>query len=264
MKYIPLLLTASVDPRGMKSAMFSVEEREKMYMDTLNYYIKYFGRYKKDEYTLVFLENSGWDINNIRKHLISRNNVNVEMISLNPLIFKQEHGKGYNEMLMLDEGVKLSKSICESGAFFKVTGRFPIYNVRQLMKECYKRDDFTLIMDFYDQSFFRKLGFPFKKVGCECRYWGVRLSFYNKYLRGFYKNLQGDKYIEGELYRYLIPLKEKGFYKRFLHQAIIGGKASVHKENKSIFLNTNNISFISFMKYGVRQFSRFFFPKLWI
>lgn len=29
MKYIPLLLTASVDPRGMKSAMFSVNEREK-------------------------------------------------------------------------------------------------------------------------------------------------------------------------------------------------------------------------------------------
>ena len=244
--------------------MFSVNEREKMYIDTLNYYIKYLGRYKKDQYTLVFLENSGWNINNIRKCLISRNNVSVEMISLNPHIFKQEHGKGYNEMLMLDVGIKLSKNILEYGAFFKVTGRFPIYNVRTLMKECYKRSDFTLIMDFYDQSFFLRLGLPFKKVGCECRYYAVRISFYEKYLRNFYHNLQGDKYIEGELYKYLITVKGKGFYKRFLHQAIIGGKASVHKENKNVFLNTNNISFVSFVKYGIRQFSRLFFPKLWI
>ena len=36
---MPLLLTTSIDTRGMRGAMFSAEERERMYVDTLNFYI---------------------------------------------------------------------------------------------------------------------------------------------------------------------------------------------------------------------------------
>ena len=39
---MPLLLTASIDTRGMRGAMFSAEERERMYVDTLNFYISEF------------------------------------------------------------------------------------------------------------------------------------------------------------------------------------------------------------------------------
>ena len=39
---MPLLLTASIDTRGMRGAMFSAEERERMYIDTLNFYISEF------------------------------------------------------------------------------------------------------------------------------------------------------------------------------------------------------------------------------
>lgn len=49
----PILLTGSVDTRGMKGAEFSAEEREKMYIDTLNYYISDLSK-RKDYFILVF------------------------------------------------------------------------------------------------------------------------------------------------------------------------------------------------------------------
>jgi hypothetical protein len=40
MNKIPLLMTASVATRGMKGADFTDEEREKMYLSTIRFYIK--------------------------------------------------------------------------------------------------------------------------------------------------------------------------------------------------------------------------------
>ena len=55
---LPILLTASVETRGMKGAKFSAREREKMYVDTLNYYISDLSK-RKGDFILVFAENSG-------------------------------------------------------------------------------------------------------------------------------------------------------------------------------------------------------------
>ena len=87
MNYIPLVLTASVDPRGMRSAMFSIPEREKMYVDTLNYYIRYFGKYPKDTFSIIFVENSGWDLNRIFDQLHRKPNVNIEMFYYRRIYF---------------------------------------------------------------------------------------------------------------------------------------------------------------------------------
>lgn len=265
MNYIPLVLTASVDPRGMKSAMFSVSEREKMYIDTLNFYIKDFGKHPKDFFSIIFVENSGWNLNRISSQLQRSSNTNIDMISLSPDLFCQKHGKGYNEMLLLDLCIQENKTIAQYGAFFKATGRFPIYNVRRLMKECSKKNNFSLIMDFYDQSCLKKLGLPFSKRSCECRYWATSTSFYNHFFKGFYKILEGDKYVEHELFNLLYPLKDrKDIYTRFKTQAFIGGKASVHNKDKSFFLTSNNVSILNIGKYAIRQLVRLILPNLWI
>lgn len=265
MNYIPLVLTASVDPRGMRSAMFSIPEREKMYVNTLNYYIRYFGKYPKDTFSIIFVENSGWDLNRILDQLHRKPNVNIEMLSLSPNLFCQEHGKGYNEMLLLDLCVQDNKTIAKYGAFFKATGRFPIYNIRKLMRECVQKHNFSLIMDFYDQSFLKKIGLPFSKRSCECRYWAVSTCFYTHFFKGFYKNMAGDKYVENEFFNLLYPLKEKkGVYTRFKNQAFIGGKASVHNKDKSFFLQSKNVSVFNIGKYAVRQLTRIIFPNLWL
>lgn len=134
---IPILLTASVDTRGMKGSKFTAEEREKMYVDTLNYYIKLFGREKRDT-TLVFVENSGWSSDSILNQLYKNDKVTIEYLSLVPSDFVQEKGKSYNEMLLIDKAIEKSSSIKDNGCFFKVTGRFPIANLNVLVNEVYK------------------------------------------------------------------------------------------------------------------------------
>lgn len=61
MQYIPILMSASVSPHGMKGAMYSDEEREQMYISTLQFYLKNF-----PQFHYVFVENSGWDLSRIR------------------------------------------------------------------------------------------------------------------------------------------------------------------------------------------------------
>ena len=135
---LPILLTASVDPRGMKGAKFSAEERERMYVDTLNYYITDLSS-RKGTFQLVFAENSGWNPKSIMDKLKNRPNVTIEYISLNPDLFVQEKGKSYNEMKLIDMATSQSAYIKQAGAFFKVTGRFPILNIYNLLNEVKRR-----------------------------------------------------------------------------------------------------------------------------
>ena len=74
---LPILLTASVDTRGMKGAKFSAKEREKMYVDTLNYYISDLSK-RNGQFTLVFAENSGWNKESVIEKLNCSEDVHRE------------------------------------------------------------------------------------------------------------------------------------------------------------------------------------------
>lgn len=135
---LPVLLTASVDTRGMKGAKFSAQERGKMYVDTLNYYISDLSK-RQGNFTLIFAENSGWSVESVTSKLHKAKNVDVEYEALDPNLFDQTKGKSYNEMLILDLVSANNKTIKEAGGFFKLTGRFPILNLYHLMKEVDRR-----------------------------------------------------------------------------------------------------------------------------
>ena len=124
---LPILMTASVSTRGMKGACFSPEERERMYIDTLCFYRDEILR-KDNDRRIVFVENSGWDLANIKACVDGFGN-QVEFISLPPDGFDISRGKGYNEILMINAALKVSRFITEAGAFLKVTGRYPVYNI---------------------------------------------------------------------------------------------------------------------------------------
>lgn len=137
-KVIPILLTASVDPHGMQGAMFTVEERERMYVDTLQYYISLFKKSGNIQ-PLVFCENSGWPIASIREKVgYTPENIPIEYISLSQELFDNTKGKGYNEFKMIDICLEQSQVVKKWGCFFKVTGRFPIKNVDALIGEVCK------------------------------------------------------------------------------------------------------------------------------
>ena len=86
---MPLLLTASIDTRGMRGAMFSAEERERMYIDTLNFYISEFEK-KGIGGQIVFAENSGWDKTSVVRQLRTFPRVEIEYIALPAERFVQE------------------------------------------------------------------------------------------------------------------------------------------------------------------------------
>lgn len=130
MRPLPILLTASVDPRGMAGADFTATAREKMYAQTLAFYLRELPKNQP----IVFAENSGWNLAALRRAAEGDAEGEgeagrVEWIAVNPALSDQSRGKGYNELILIDEAVRQSKSIRAAGAFMKVTGRYPIYNL---------------------------------------------------------------------------------------------------------------------------------------
>ena len=124
---LPILMTASVSTRGMKGACFTDDERERMYLNALSYYLLALPDAK-----IVFAENSGWNLEGFARKLpeeCRRRLGDVEFISLPIDLFDNSRGKGYNETIIMHEAVLRSKFIGEAGQFFKVTGRYPIYNL---------------------------------------------------------------------------------------------------------------------------------------
>lgn len=61
---LPILMTASVSTRGMKGACFTDDERERMYLNALSYYLLALPDAK-----IVFAENSGWNLEDFARKL---------------------------------------------------------------------------------------------------------------------------------------------------------------------------------------------------
>lgn len=267
---LPVLLTASVETRGMKGAKFSAIEREKMYVDTLNYYISDLSK-RKGDFILVFAENSGWDKNAIMTKLEKADNVSIEYEALSPELFDQSKGKSYNEMLILDLITKRNKSIRDARGFFKLTGRFPILNLYQLMKEVdrrYREGQLQLYQDCKDHKVYEWLHLPINGHAADSRFFAISLDFYDKYVRGKYKLLNDyeGKCVECFFLQVIREHKnESGVYGRFRTQAHFTGSGGHSLGNgNAFFYSTDNDSTIMKVKRGIRQLFRWFIPWWWV
>lgn len=267
---LPILLTASVDTRGMKGAKFSAEEREGMYVDTLNYYISNLSK-RDGFFTLVFAENSGWNKDSVIGKLKGSTNVKVEYEALQPELFDQTKGKSYNEMLILDLVSASNRSIREAGGFFKLTGRFPILNLYSLMREVEKHNSggqMQLYQDCKDHNVYEWLHLPINGHAAECRYYAVSLEFYDRNIRKKYKILNDFEGRSVEWF-FLQVIREHrhehGVYGRFRTQAHLTG-AGGHSLGKgvSFFYSTDNDSTVMKVKRGIRQLLRWVMPWWWV
>ena len=179
MKTLPVLMTASVSTRGMKGACFTDNEREAMYIGALSFYIM--NLLKKKGQKIVFAENSGWDLSSLKAKLPSFNPDQIEFISLPVELFDIGKGKGYNELLLISETLKRSKVIKESGAFFKVTGRYPIYNLGYFLESAGKRiyqDNMSLYADIKDHRLYDRLHLDWCGHSFECRLFAAENSYF--------------------------------------------------------------------------------------
>ena len=191
MKHIPLLMTASVSTRGMKGACFTDEERETMYVTAIRYYIE--NLFPKDKtQKIIFAENSGWDLTSIKAQLPAYEDGRIEFISLDPCTFDISKGKGYNELLMINQVAQCSKIINEAGAFFKVTGRYPVYNIKYFLDSASKKiysEGYDLYCDIKDHKLYDILRTGWNGHSFECRLFGVKTTWYGEHIAPLYLQL---------------------------------------------------------------------------
>lgn len=267
---LPILMTASVSTRGMKGADFSDEAREKMYLETLAYYLREFpGR------PIVFVENSGWDLRAFRgKVAADREGLSrVEFISLDPDDFDISKGKGYNESLMLTKAICQSAAIRAVGAFMKVTGRYPIFNLGYFLErgEHYLFDlGYHYYGDIKDHKVFDFL-FPHntKKWNGHAAYtvlFATTVDFYNEKLGPCYVDCYDYDYnfVENVWFKVLKPyrgMKGARVQLRFRREPICGGLQG--STAQTIGFSKSNQSVKARVARFVGNCIRWFMPWFW-
>lgn len=268
---IPLLLTASIDTRGMRGAMFASEEREKMYVNTLNFYIGEFEQ-RGIQGLIVFAENSGWKKETVLQKLNQSKMVEIEYIDLGTDGFIQEKGKSYNELLMMDRTIAQSKFIQEAKCFFKLTGRFPILNALELIAEAErwgrKHGGLCFYGDCKDHKVFDWLGMNINGHVGESRYYAVSTDFWDQHFRGRYVDMNDydGRIVENLILDVIRKTKhEHGVHCRYRTQARFTGSGG-HSlgSGSSFFHSTDNDSLIVKTKLGIRQLIRWVLPWVWL
>lgn len=275
MEFLPILMTASVSTHGMKGACFSDEERYAMYLNSLTHYISI--SYKQcGGVKLVFADNSGWDLSTFHDELTKSFNPDIinsqiEFISLSPKHFDISKGKGYNELLLINLAIKNSTFIKQAGAFFKVTGRYPIYNIFQFHKAA--SIAFSNGYDFYcdlkNHNLYRLLGLNWNSHSFEARLWGSKIDFYVKNISDKYTVCYDydGRFVESVLYNYLFQVtdgfkrckcKEKGISIRFSREPRFGGIEGSNSVAASFSKDQQSLK--SKVKITIGNFFRIFTP----
>lgn len=227
MKRLPLLMTASVDTHGMSQARFSPQQREEMYINVLRFYGKKL--LDKSNYTLVFVENSGWDLNRIKAALPEKYLQKTEFLALDPQQFDISRGKGYNEVLLIKTAIEQSVTLQKHQAFLKVTGRYPVFNIRYFLdygsREILEKGK-DLYIDIKDHSLYGKLGLNWCSRFADVRLFGVTNTFFLNYVatEKHHLNDSEGKMFEGLMYNLIKPrMDDRQLVYRFNREPRYGG-----------------------------------------
>lgn len=215
---LAILLTATIKVQVLQGN-FSAEERMQMYSSTLHYYSKVIGH----RYPIVFLENSDYDLYELRQEFEGK--LDIEFIQLHPngdIPFEPSKGKGYNEYLMIG-GVDKSEKLCSCTHFLKITGRYPMLNILSIVNEIEKRCmSLSFMCDIKETRLFNIIGYNNDGYWRDSRFWATNIEFYKKELIDCYKwmddSLRG-RFAEDYLYQLsVINRKNPNYSFRFKHQ----------------------------------------------
>lgn len=219
---------------------------------------------------IIFVDNSGWDLQRIASKIINPNKVEIEYVALSPDKFDISRGKGYNELLMIKELVSSNKSIKEAGAFFKVTGRYPIYNVFRFIKEAeyniYKKD-VSIYCDVKKHNLYKMLGLKWSAKSCDVRLFGIENEFFNTNIAprvGELNDYDNPFFLEDLFYDVVMNYIENDSSKvncRFSREPHFGGLEGSNV--KAISFSKNQDSFKAKVKRLIGNIFRIFLPKIW-
>lgn len=139
----------------------------------------------------MFAENSGWDLESIKRQLPAYEDKRIEFISLDPADFDISRGKGYNDMLIINKVMERSEKTKCAGAFFKVTGRYPVYNMGYFLREGSKaiyEKGIDLYCDIKDHKLYDWLRLGWNGHSFECRLFGVTREWYMTEMASLYND----------------------------------------------------------------------------
>lgn len=224
----PVLMTASVSTGGMPGACYSDAERESMYVESLGYYLS-----AMPGQDIVFAENSGWDLERLRSklpaslHEAARRH--VEFVAVPPSTQIQARGKGYNEVVLMAYAVEHSAMIRRAGSFFKVTGRYPVYNLARFVAGATRAfgDGVALYCDIKDHSIYDRLHTGWEGHSFEARLFGCRVDFFNREILTRLDELDDSTshgYLEQVMFR-LVKSTRSRVSDRFDREPHLGGVA---------------------------------------
>lgn len=97
--------------------------------------------------SLVLVENSGWDLSELRRIAEGSPEKHVEFLSFTAPAFDGSLGKGYGEMICLQYAMEHSRLLTESARIIKVTGRYFLTNATDFMEFVESRRDAEIICD---------------------------------------------------------------------------------------------------------------------
>ena len=267
---IAILLTSTVRPQVIGSN-FSVSERMEMYRSTLQYYAKTIGR----EYPIVMVENSDVDLTPWKEEF--KDSLRLEILQFTPpdlqnaqttkntedYGFDNKKGKGYNEYLMIKLALERSETLSESTHFLKITGRYPMLNIREMLGEMEKRGKQKAMMcDIKEFRLYEKLrGTSYGSCWGDSRFFLVAVDFYKQHLMNCYKEMDDrtyGKFAEDYLYNLSCKYrKDNRFIFRYRHQVQFGG------QSEGALQDVLYISFRDIVKNKLRSVLRALFPHFW-
>ena len=264
---IALLLTSTVRPQ-VKGSNFSVEERMEMYHSTLLYYAQELGK----KYPIVLVENSDVNLSSWKEEF--KESLRLEILQFPPPVqnekriindygFDNRKGKGYNEYLMIKLGLEQSETLRGSTHFLKLTGRYPMLNIREMLKEMEGRGkDKLMMLDVKEFGLYEKLrGTSYGSRWGDSRFFLMSVDFYRKHLIDCYQEMDDRIYgnfAEDYLYRLSVKYrKNKACSFRFRHQVQFGGQSG------DACFDEHYASFKNQCKNKLRRLLRILFPNLW-
>ena len=256
---LPILMTASISTNGMKGACFTDEEREMMYLQTLQFYIRAF---KDKGQKIVFVDNSGWDMEAFKAKLPVTDF--VEYISLDKNMFDISKGKGYNELLLINLAVEQSRFIKDAGGFFKVTGRYPIYNLDYFVTKSskYIANGGQFYGDMKDHKLYDWLHLGWNGHSGEARLFGCRNEWYMRNLGSRYTELNDSqgRIVENLLFDVLKQTNDN-VSKRFDCEPYFAGLDG--SDGNAIFFSKNQDDVKGKIKRYVGNAIRILMPWFW-
>ncbi len=253
-KPVTLLMTATINPPSgmMGSVRNDPDLRLKDYIDAFKFYLSIDDAIIDQ---IVILENSDSDLHvftEIASEFKSKKAIHLVNTSSD---YPAEKGKGYGEFWMLDQGIERifsSGAISKTTQIWKVTGRLMVKNIDALVRSA--PSDYTIYCDLRNAPLIgESLG---GNQWMELRIFSFTYKGYMKYLRGKYDM---GYVLEKELFSVMVnalPVQGNRMVPRFVDQPVISGFSG--------FSSKSYESPAYLTKLAIRQFSRRFFPGLWL